>query len=78
MVLGVPKRERRSWVVWEEESKMPDVIIELLSDSTRKIDKWEKRKFIKIGHEYRSISGMIHLIRRIEQGLLCVMVFMKS
>ena len=32
-VLGVPKKERKSWVVWEE-GKAPDVIIELLSPST--------------------------------------------
>jgi Uma2 family endonuclease len=37
-VLGVPKGERRSWVVWEE-GKAPDVVIELLSDSTSQADK---------------------------------------
>ncbi|MEH2107946.1 Uma2 family endonuclease [Nostoc sp.] len=37
-VLGVPKGERRSWVVWEE-GKAPDVVIELLSDSTAQADK---------------------------------------
>ncbi len=41
-VLGVPKKERLSWVVWEE-GKAPDVIIELLSQSTAKIDKNEKK-----------------------------------
>ncbi|MBH8555063.1 Uma2 family endonuclease [Nostocaceae cyanobacterium CENA357] len=41
-VLGVPKGERRSWVVWEEE-KAPDVVIELLSDSTAAADKNEKK-----------------------------------
>ncbi|WGV24822.1 Uma2 family endonuclease [Halotia branconii] len=41
-VLGVPKGERRSWVVWEEE-KAPDVVIELLSDSTAAVDKNEKK-----------------------------------
>ncbi len=41
-VLGVPKGERRSWVVWEE-GKAPDVVIELLSDSTRAQDKNEKK-----------------------------------
>jgi Uma2 family endonuclease len=33
-----PKGERRSWVVWEE-GKAPDVVIELLSDSTSQADK---------------------------------------
>ncbi|NET90759.1 MAG: Uma2 family endonuclease [Kamptonema sp. SIO1D9] len=41
-VLGVPKRERLSWVVWEE-GKAPDVVIELLSESTARFDKNEKK-----------------------------------
>jgi Uma2 family endonuclease len=41
-VLGVPKGERRSWVVWEE-GKAPDVVIELLSDSTSEQDKNAKK-----------------------------------
>ncbi|NEO28266.1 MAG: Uma2 family endonuclease, partial [Kamptonema sp. SIO4C4] len=42
-VLGVPKGERRSWVVWEE-GKGPDVVIELLSSSTANVDKGEKKR----------------------------------
>jgi Uma2 family endonuclease len=42
-VLGVSPRERKSWVVWDEE-KGPDLIVELLSDSTRQIDKVEKKR----------------------------------
>jgi Uma2 family endonuclease len=42
VVLDVPKGERRSWVVWEEE-KAPDVVIELLSESTAAADKNEKK-----------------------------------
>src|SRR5262245_11107315 len=34
VVLGTERRERRAWVVWEEDGKAPDVIIELLSEST--------------------------------------------
>ncbi|VXD21752.1 conserved hypothetical protein [Planktothrix serta PCC 8927] len=41
-VLGVPKKERKSWVVWEE-GKAPDVIIELLSPSTAQEDKTNKK-----------------------------------
>jgi Uma2 family endonuclease len=41
-VLGVPKKERLSWVVWEE-GKPPDVVIELLSESTAAQDKNEKK-----------------------------------
>jgi Uma2 family endonuclease len=43
VVLGVPKRERKSWIVWQE-GKGPDVIIELLSESTAHIDKGEKKR----------------------------------
>jgi hypothetical protein len=41
-VLGVPKRERKSWVVWQE-GKGPDVVIELLSESAAAQDKGEKK-----------------------------------
>lgn len=41
-VLGVPKGERKSWVVWEE-GKAPDVVIELLSGSTAAADKNNKK-----------------------------------
>jgi Uma2 family endonuclease len=41
-VLGVPKGERLSWVVWEE-GKAPNVIIELLSPSTAAKDKLVKK-----------------------------------
>jgi len=42
-VLNVPKTERKSWVVWEE-GKAPDVIIELLSESTATQDKTVKKE----------------------------------
>lgn len=32
------KRERRYWAVWDEDGRYPDVIVELLSDSTAKED----------------------------------------
>jgi Uma2 family endonuclease len=41
-VLDVPKTERLSWVVWEE-GKPPDVVIELLSESTANNDKNQKK-----------------------------------
>lgn len=31
-------RERQGWVVWEEEGRYPDVIVELMSPSTAQID----------------------------------------
>lgn len=43
VVLDVPKGERKRWVVWEE-GKGPDVVIELLSESTMTNDKTTKKK----------------------------------
>jgi Uma2 family endonuclease len=43
VVQGVPRRERKSWVVWQE-GKGPDVVIELLSESTAIKDKTEKKQ----------------------------------
>lgn len=42
VVQGVPRRERKSWVVWQE-GKAPDVVIELLSETTARYDKTEKK-----------------------------------
>lgn len=44
LVRGTQKRHRKSWVVWEENGQYPDLIIELLSDSTAKIDRTLKRE----------------------------------
>lgn len=43
VVLGVPRKERKSWVVWEEE-KSPNLVIELISESTAIRDKVEKKQ----------------------------------
>ncbi len=43
LVMNVEDREWKSWVVWQEGMRFPDVIIELLSDSTRDVDKREKK-----------------------------------
>ncbi len=37
-------RERQGWVTWEEEGRYPDVIVELMSPSTAKIDKGIKKQ----------------------------------
>lgn len=42
VVLGTQKRERKSWVVWEEDGRTPDVVIELLSGSTEATDRGKK------------------------------------
>jgi Uma2 family endonuclease len=43
VVLGVENRPRRSWMLWAEQGKYPNVIIELLSNSTAKVDKGFKK-----------------------------------
>jgi Uma2 family endonuclease len=43
-VAGVEiRRERKAWVAWEEGGRLPDVIVELLSPSTAKIDRTVKK-----------------------------------
>lgn len=44
VVLGTEKKDRKSWVVWEEEGKYPNVIVEVLSDKTASIDKGLKKQ----------------------------------
>jgi Uma2 family endonuclease len=44
VVLGTERKPRKSWVVWEEEGKYPNVIVELLSDSTAKTDRGLKKQ----------------------------------
>ncbi len=44
VVLGTDRKPRKSWVVWEENGKYPNVIIELLSDSTAKTDRGLKKQ----------------------------------
>jgi Uma2 family endonuclease len=44
VVLGTERKLRKSWVVWEEEGKYPNVIIELLSESTAETDRGLKKQ----------------------------------
>jgi Uma2 family endonuclease len=43
VVLGVSPHERKSWVVWQE-GKGPDLVIELVSETSRQVDKVEKKQ----------------------------------
>jgi Uma2 family endonuclease len=43
VVLGTEKKDRRSWTIWEEGGKYPNVVIELLSSSTAKVDRGAKK-----------------------------------
>lgn len=42
VVLDTHRAVRKSWVVWEEDGRTPDVIIEITSDSTEHIDRGPK------------------------------------
>ncbi len=55
LVRGVDPRPRTSWAVWNEEGRYPDLIIELLSDSTAEVDRTEKKRLYQNvfhTHEY--------------------------
>ena len=43
LVKDTQKYPRRSWVVWQEDGRYPDLIIELLSESTAKVDRHAKK-----------------------------------
>ncbi|MEH2204861.1 MAG: Uma2 family endonuclease [Nostoc sp.] len=43
VVLGTECKTRKSWVVWEEDGKYPNVILEILSNSTANTDKGLKK-----------------------------------
>jgi Uma2 family endonuclease len=44
IVLDAEKHDRRSWTIWEEDGKYPNVVIELLSDSTAVVDRTTKKQ----------------------------------
>ncbi|RUR86759.1 hypothetical protein PCC6912_02020 [Chlorogloeopsis fritschii PCC 6912] len=44
VVLNTERKPRKSWVVWEEGGKYPNVIVELLSPSTAEIDRELKKQ----------------------------------
>lgn len=44
VVLDTENHPRRSWTLWEEGGKYPNIIIELLSDSTAKMDRGQKKE----------------------------------
>ena len=39
VVLNSNRRQRKSWVVWQENYRTPDVVIELVSESTEHVDR---------------------------------------
>lgn len=44
VVLNTERRERKSWVVWEENGRTPDVVIEVISPSSAGTDRGIKKK----------------------------------
>ncbi len=44
VVLGAEKKDRRSWAIWEEGGKYPNLVIELLSSATATIDRGAKKQ----------------------------------
>ncbi len=44
VVLGTERKARKSWVVWQEEGRYPNVIVEILSDSTADVDRGLKKR----------------------------------
>jgi Uma2 family endonuclease len=44
VVLGTERKLRKSWMVWEEKGKYPNVIVELLSPLTAEIDRGLKKQ----------------------------------
>jgi Uma2 family endonuclease len=44
VVLGTERKDRKSWVVWGEGGKYPNLIIEVLSAATAKVDKGLKKE----------------------------------
>lgn len=86
VVLGTEKKERKSWVVWEEEGKYPNVIVEVLSEKTASVDKGFKKQlyqdtfrtpeyfwFDPIRFEFQGfhlVDGQYEEIQLIESGRL--------
>jgi len=44
VVRNTERRERRSWAIWEEGGRYPDLIVELLSSSTAAVDRGLKKQ----------------------------------
>lgn len=44
VVKGVEQRPRKSWTIWEEEGRYPDLIVEILSETTASVDRTTKKE----------------------------------
>ncbi len=59
VVLGTERRPRKSWVVWEEDGRYPNVIVEVLSESTESTDRGLKKQIYQDVFRRRTTSGSI-------------------
>jgi Uma2 family endonuclease len=70
VVLGVEPRERQGWIVWQEGGRYPDLVVEMMSPSTREVDLgkklatytnvWRVREYLALDLE----SGELHAFLR--------------
>lgn len=67
LVLDVDNHERKSWVVWREGMRFPDVIIELLSDSTRAVDMGEKKTPVRASVPHRRVLSIRPVLLRTDR-----------
>ena len=86
VVLGTERKSRKSWVVWEEDGKYPNMIVELLSSSTAETDRGLKKQiyqdifrtpdyfwFDPVSLEFQGfelVSGQYQPLQPTEQGWL--------
>jgi Uma2 family endonuclease len=51
-------KERQGWVVWEEQGRYPDVIVEFMSPSTKRVDKVTKKELY--ARTFRTFTYVIY------------------
>jgi len=86
VVLGTEKKDRKSWVVWGEQGRYPNLILEILSDSTKRVDKGLKKDLYQTTFRtpdyfwfdpntlefqgFHLVDGIYHEIQPTDQGWL--------
>ncbi len=73
-----PNPKRKSWVVWKEDGKYPNLIIEILFDSTADVDRGEKKQIYQdifrtpdyfLYDPYKAVLEGYHLVEGRYQSL---------
>jgi Uma2 family endonuclease len=57
---GVEDHERKGWTAWEEGGRLPDIVFEMLSPSTAKKDRTEKRDLYAWSEQLGVFVGLWH------------------